>query len=137
MIREIIVKAVHRTSVPCTFIANRVIPLPKLPTLRMQTCLQEADAADHLLLEQACPGDFAITQDIPLANDLVNKGVITVNPYGKEYTSENVKQRLNMRDFFETMRASGAQTSGPAPINEKDKQRFANALDRWLTKSLS
>jgi len=80
------------------------------------------------------PGDLVITADIPLAAEVLEKGGVALNPRGELYTEANIKERLNMRDFMDTMRASGVQTGGPATLHQRDRQEFANQLDRWLQK---
>lgn len=93
--------------------------------------------ADDEIVRRAAPGDLVITADIPLAAELIARGVQALNPRGELYTTENVRGRLNIRDFMDTMRASGIQTGGPAPIGQPEKQAFANALDRILTRTLA
>lgn len=80
------------------------------------------------------PGDLVITADIPLAAEVLEKGGVALNPRGELYTEANIKERLNMRDFMDTMRSSGIQTGGPAALHQRDRQEFANQLDRWLQK---
>ena len=89
------------------------------------------DVADHRLLSEVIAGDLAVTQDIPLAAELIEKGVEVVSPRGEVLTPENIKSRLTMRDFMETMRASGIQSGGPAVFSNRDRQRFANVLDTF------
>jgi hypothetical protein len=76
-----------------------------------------------------------ITSDIPLAAEVIEKGALALNARGELYTASNIKQRLNMRDFMETMRSSGIQTKGPSALTQSDRQRFANQLDTWLAKN--
>ena len=90
---------------------------------------------DVQLQVQAQIGDLIITADIPLAAEAVAKGVAVINPRGENYTLENVRQRLNMRDFMETMRSSGVVSDGPPPYNQQDRQAFANSLDRFLAQA--
>ena len=92
------------------------------------------DEADNYIAEQAIPGDVAVTADIPLASRLVEKGVLTLDPRGTEYSEENIGERLSVRDFMEQVRLTGVDTGGPKPYGTKDKQSFANALDRILTR---
>ncbi|MFY7930270.1 MAG: YaiI/YqxD family protein, partial [Oligoflexus sp.] len=92
------------------------------------------DVADSYIVAHAQLGDLVITQDIPLAAELVAKNIHAINPRGELYTPANVRERLNMRDFMDGMRGAGLVTGGPPPFNEKDKQLFANSLDRLLTK---
>ena len=93
------------------------------------------DVADNWIVQQTQSGDLVITQDIPLADEVITKGAIAIGPRGHIYTKENIKSRLNMRDFMETMRSSGIHSGGPSPLNQQDKQNFANQLDRWLSKN--
>ncbi len=95
---------------------------------------QGFDVADNEIVRLAAAGDLVITADIPLAAELIGNGVQALNPRGELYTIENVRGRLNIRDFMDTMRASGIQTGGPPPIGQPEKQAFANALDRILTR---
>jgi len=92
--------------------------------------------ADDHIAEQAQPGDLAVTADIPLAARLVEKGVRVIDPRGAEYTSENIGERLSVRDFMDQLRSTGVETGGPAAYGQKEKQAFASALDRALAKLL-
>ncbi len=76
--------------------------------------------------------DLVITADIPLAAEVIEKGANALNPRGERYSEATIRERLNIRDFMDTMRASGIQTGGPASLNQKDRQQFANELDKWL-----
>lgn len=136
-IRDIIVKAANRTGKHTTFVANHVIPLPKSPTLSFMQVGQGFDVADNEIVQRSDPGDLVITQDIPLAAELIANGCLVMNPRGEELTRQNIGGRLNMRDFMETMRSSGVQTGGPAALGQKDKMAFANTLDRLLAKKPS
>ena len=93
------------------------------------------DVADNEIVKRAKPNDLVITADIPLAAEVVAKGCLALNPRGELYTESNIRQRLNMRDFMDTLRSSGVQSGGPAAFSDKDKQAFANSLDRWLAKT--
>lgn len=92
------------------------------------------DVADNVIAGRAAPGDLVVTQDIPLAAEVVAKGAEAVSPRGERFTPENVRSRLAMRDFMTTLRDSGVNTGGPPPLDATDKQRFANVLDRWLAR---
>jgi hypothetical protein len=81
------------------------------------------------------PGDLVITADIPLADEVIEKGGHALNPRGELYSRDNIKALLNMRDFMDTMRASGVNTGGPPAISQRDRQDFANSLDRFLARS--
>lgn len=135
-IKEILLRASKRTGVDITFVANHAIPIPMGYTnVRSLTVSSGFDVADDLIEEQVATGDLVITQDIPLADAVLTKGAIVINTRGQALTKENIKQRLNMRDFMETMRASGVQSGGPKPLGQRDIQDFANVLDRWLARN--
>src|SRR5690606_38670724 len=95
------------------------------------------DVADQYIAEKARTGDLAVTQDIPLAAELVPKGVTVINPNGQLYTLENIREKLSQRNFMDHLRGAGLSTSGPKPFNPKVKQQFANAFDRELTRLLT
>lgn len=134
VIKDIVFRASGRTQTPVTMVANQYLPKPTSSLIRCVQVEKGFDAADHYLVQHSQPGDLVVTQDIPLAAELIDKKVAALNPRGELYTLDNVRQRLNIRDFLDTMRASGEHTGGPAAFSDKDKQRFANALDRWLAK---
>lgn len=133
VIRQIIFRASERTGVPTTIVANHAIPVP--PTKHIQ-CLQVSkgfDEADNEIVKRCNEHDIVITADIPLAADVIDKKAHAISPRGEEFTKSDIRQKLNMRDFMDTMRSSGVQMSGgPAPMSQRDKQQFANALDRLL-----
>lgn len=125
-------KAAERTQTLTLFVANRYTKLPGSPFLQSIVVEKGFDIADHKIAEECQEGDLVITSDIPLADEVVTKKVHALNPRGELYTKENIKQRLNMRDFMDTLRASGMETSKTAAYSQKDKQAFANQLDRLL-----
>jgi hypothetical protein len=134
VIREILFRAADRASVQTTFVANRPVRIPPSAHIR---CLQVAagfDVADNEIVKCMASGDLVITSDIPLAAEVVAKGGQALNPRGELYTAENIRSLLNMRDFMDTMRASGVNTSGPPALNQTDRQAFANQLDRFLAR---
>lgn len=133
-IKEIIIRAAKRTGIHVTFVANQPISLPPYKNLRSIQVSSGFDVADNWIVQQTQAGDLVVTQDIPLADEVITKGALALGPRGQKYTKENIKSRLNMRDFMETMRSSGIQSGGPAPLNQQDKLNFANQLDRWLAK---
>ena len=116
-----------------TLVANNFIKTPNSKLINFLQVPQGFDVADDEIVLRSNPGDLVITADIPLAAELIAKGVQALNPRGELYTEDNVRGRLNMRDFMDTMRSSGVQSGGPPPISQADKQAFANALDRILT----
>lgn len=132
VIKEVLFRAAQRTGVEVTFVANQFI---RTPTAANITSLQvEAgfDVADNEIVKRTQAGDLIITGDIPLADEVITKGGHALSSRGELFTKENIKARLNIRDFMETMRSSGIQSGGPAPMNQADRQQFANQLDKWL-----
>ena len=133
-VRDIVFRAVRRVGVPVTRVANRPLPLPRSPLIGAVRVGPGLDEADHYLLQAAEADDLVITADIPLAARLVARGVAALNPRGDEYTAENIQERLTLRNLKEALRSAGATTGGPMPYHNRDKQAFANALDRWLAR---
>lgn len=133
-IKEIVYRVSARLQLPVVLVANQYLAKPPSPLIRCIQVPAGFDAADNHIVQQARPGDLVVTQDIPLAAELVAKQIAALNPRGELYTRDNVRQRLNLRDFMDTMRASGAHTGGPAPFSQQDRMRFANALDAWLAR---
>lgn len=138
VIREILCKAAVRTKTPLFFVANHVIPTPRSPFIKLIQVPSGFDVADNHIVQQVSEGDLVVTSDIPLAAELIDKKVSVITTRGEKYTRENIRQRLNMRDFMDTMRSSGeGRDGGPAALKGKDKQAFANALDQHLANSSS
>lgn len=134
VIREILFRAAQRKEVSLTLVANHALPVPASPYIR---CLQVAhgfDVADDFIAQQARENDLVITSDIPLAAEVIEKGAHVITSRGERYTRNNVRQRLNMRDFMDTMRSSGEMTGGPPALGQRERQAFANALDQYLAK---
>ncbi len=134
VIREIIVRAANRTEVDTTFVANHFIQLPPSKFVSMRQVSTGFDVADDEIVALVEPGDIVISSDIPLAAEALEKGAYVVTSRGERYTLDNIKPRLNMRDFMETMRSSGIQSGGPPALSQADRQTFANQLDRLLAK---
>jgi uncharacterized protein YaiI (UPF0178 family) len=134
VIKDIVFRASQRKKIPVTLVANQYIPKPASKLVTTIQVSQGFDEADNYIVEHCAPGDLVITADIPLASDAVDKQAYVINPRGEEYTRENIKQRLNMRDFMEQMRSIGEASGGPAPMSQSDRQQFANALDRLLAR---
>lgn len=133
-VREIICRAAIRTETTTRFVANHMIPLPPSPFIKCVQVEAGFDVADNFIVQQAGQSDLVITQDIPLAAEVMENQVEAINNRGEPYSPETIRQKLNMRDFMDTMRSSGIQSGGPAPFSDRDKQSFANSLDRWLAK---
>jgi len=132
-IKEILFKAAERTKTNMTLIANHVIRVPSSKHINFMQVSHGFDVADNEIVARLEAGDLVITSDIPLADEAIEKGATCLSPRGELYTRENIKSRLNMRDFMDTLRASGVDTGGQAPLNKSDRMAFANQLDKILT----
>jgi len=135
-VKEIVYRAALRLELPTVLVANQRLLVP--PGTRFVEAVRVAggpDAADQYIAEAAEPGDVAVTADIPLASALVEKGVRVIDPRGEEYTRENIGERLAVRDFMDSLRGAGVETGGSRPYGPKDKQAFAGALDRVLSRA--
>ena len=133
VIKDILFRAAERTGVEMTLVANRPV---RIPPSRCVTFIQVAsgfDVADNEIVKRLGVGDLVITSDIPLAAEVIEKGGHALNPRGELYSVDNIRARLNMRDFMDTLRASGIDTGGPPTLNKSDRQAFANSLDKFLT----
>ena len=117
-----------------TLVANELLQVPRSRHIRSIRVAYGFDIADNHIVQQAEAGDLVITADIPLAAEVIAKGCMALSPRGELYTDNNIRQRLSMRDFMETLRSSGLDTGGPNPFRQADRQAFANQLDRWLAK---
>ena len=133
-VKDIVFRASRRLGVPVTLVANRPLPLPRSPLITAVQVGSGFDEADHVLAQRAERSDLVITADIPLAARLVARGVAVLNPRGEAYSTENIQERLTLRDLKEELRSAGVTTGGPSPFHHRDKQAFANALDRWLAR---
>lgn len=133
-VREILFKAADRTGVELTLIANQAIRIPPSPSVRMRIVPGGFDVADAEIVAQVGPGDLVITSDIPLAADVIARDAHALSPRGELFSKENVRARLNIRDFMDTMRASGVHGGGPPPLSPADRKRFADHLDRLLAR---
>lgn len=134
VIKEILYRASKRTGVRLTLVANQPLQVPPSRDIRTVQVGAGFDVADNYIVEQLAPGDLVVTADIPLASDAIDKGAFALNPRGELYTTENIRQRLNMRDFMDTLRSSGIDTGGPSTFGQAERQAFANQLDRLLAK---
>ena len=134
VIKEILFRVAERARIMVTLVANQPVPVPRMQYVRAVQVAQGFDIADNEIVRRCEPGDLVVTADIPLAAEVIAKGATALNPRGELYTKENVKARLNMRDFMDTMRSSGIHTGGPPALNQRDRQAFANALDRFIAR---
>ncbi|RZA19800.1 MAG: YaiI/YqxD family protein [Proteobacteria bacterium] len=135
-VKDVVYRASEKRQVHVCLVANQVQRVPRSPFITQIQVAKTPDAADHLIILEAETTDMVITADVPMAAELVAKGVHVINPRGETYTEANMQERLNMRDMMDKLRGAGLVTGGPATYNDKDKQAFANALDRWLQKAL-
>lgn len=137
VIKDILFKAANRTQIQTTLLANHSMSIPKSPYIQFSQVSQGFDEADNEIVKRCDVNDLVITSDIPLAADVIAKGGQALSPRGELFTKENIKSLLGMRDFMDTMRSSGVQTGGPAPMSQNDRQGFANQLDKILTRYLN
>ena len=133
-VKQILFKAAIRTNHQLILVANKSIFAPQDPLIKVVRVMSGADVADDYIAEQVEADDLVITADIPLANRVIDKDAVALNPRGEFYTKENIKERLSTRDFLHDLRSSGVVTGGPKPLDQKDIRTFANALDRYLAK---
>ena len=133
VIKEILFKAADRTKIAITLVANHYIRVPPSPFIKFIQVPSGFDIADDEIVKLVEKGDLVITSDIPLADEVIEKSGLALSPRGELFTKENIKSRLNIRDFMDTMRASGVHTGGPPALNQTDRQNFANHLDRIIT----
>lgn len=133
VIKEILFRAADRTRSPMTLVANQAIPIPPSPYIQSIQVAAGFDVADNEIVKRLQAGDLVITGDIPLAAEVIEKGGFALNPRGELYSADNIRSRLNMRDFMETLRASGINTGGPPPLSQSDRKSFADNLDRFLS----
>ena len=134
VIKEILFKAAERTKIQTTLVANHHIRIPPSRVIHFMQVKPGFDIADDEIVKRVAKHDLVITSDIPLADEVISKSAIALSPRGELFTKENIKSRLNIRDFMDTMRASGVQTGGPPALSQSDRQTFANHLDKILMK---
>jgi uncharacterized protein len=135
-VKEVVYRAAMRLTIRTILVANQRIPTPPgNPSVSTVWVQGGADVADRYIAEHSSEGDLAVTADIPLAAILVEKGLVVLDPRGDLYTAENVRERLSIRDFMDGLRGSGVETGGAKPYGPRDKQAFAGALDRVLTRA--
>lgn len=135
VIKQILFKAAERTQMQLTLVANQAMATPPSPLITSIQVPAGFDVADDEIVRRVEPGDLVISSDIPLAAEVIEKGAQVLSPRGEHYTLSNITARLNMRDFMDTMRASGVDTGGPPALNQQDRKQFADQLDRLLAKN--
>jgi uncharacterized protein YaiI (UPF0178 family) len=134
VIRDILFRAAERTGVIMTLVANKPLRLPVAQNIHFVQVPPGFDAADKRIVELMAAADLVITADVPLAAAAIAKGGVALNPRGELYTTENVRERLSVRNFLDELRGSGVNTGGPGALSQRERQSFANQLDRWLAK---
>lgn len=133
-IREILFRAAVRTGVELTLVANQPVRIPPSRCIKMLRVAPGFDVADNEIAKRLGTGDLVVTGDIPLAAEVIEKGGHALDPRGELYSSDNIRSRLNMRDFMDTLRGSGINTGGPPPPGPGERKAFADHLDRFLTR---
>lgn len=137
VIKEILFRAAERAKVPLTLVANQFLRTPPSRYIRTVQVPSGFDVADNQIVRQLEKGDLVITADIPLAAEVIEKGGHALNPRGEFYTPDTIRERLNLRDFMDTLRSSGVATGGPSVISQGDRKAFASQLDRFLARHAS
>ncbi len=132
VIKDILYRAAERRAIALVLVANQPLKVPPSPHIRALQVAAGFDIADNEIVRLCSTGDLVITSDIPLAAEVIGKGGLALSPRGELLTKDNIGPRLNVRDFLDTMRASGVQSGGPPPLSQRDRMNFANQLDRWL-----
>ncbi|MEX0450856.1 YaiI/YqxD family protein [Spiribacter sp. 218] len=132
VIKEILFRAAERVGIRLTLIANQPIQTPPSKLIDSVQVAAGFDVADDEIVRCVSSGDLVVTADIPLAAEVIEKGALVLTPRGEAQTRENIRSRLQMRDFMETLRGSGIHTGGPSALTAADRKRFADALDRYL-----
>jgi hypothetical protein len=133
-IKEILFRVADRTKTELTFVANQRIQVPRSDFINIVQIGQGPDVADDEIAARCAPGDLIVTADIPLAARVVEKGAWALDPRGKLYDAENIKQILSMRDFMDSLRGSGIETGGPGGFSQRERLMFANELDRFIAR---
>ena len=132
VIKDILFRAAIRTRIQLTLVANQMLHIPPSPFINSVQVAAGFDVADSEIVKRADSGDLVITSDLPLAAELIDKGVHVLSHRGEWYSAANIRPLLNMRDFMDNLRASGVQTGGPAPMSQSESKAFAGHLDRFL-----
>lgn len=134
VIKDILFRAAGRARIQVTLVANQWIRTPPSRFVALIQVGAGIDVADSEIVRRTLPGDLVVTADIPLAALVLEKGALALNPRGELYTAETIAQRLSMRNFMDELRGAGVDTGGPPGLHARDRQAFANQLDRWLAR---
>jgi uncharacterized protein YaiI (UPF0178 family) len=133
-VKDVLFRASERRGVTVILVANSWLQVPKYSKVSFVQVSKGPDEADHYIAEHAVTGDLVITSDVPLAARVVPNGVSVIQPHGRVLDQQSIDEALALRDFKESLRDIGQMTGGPPPYGPKQKQRFSNALDRWITR---
>lgn len=134
ILRDVIMRASDRYQLEVTFVANQNVGITPSVRINSIQVMGGADQADQEIVNRMQNNDIVVTQDIPLAAQVIEKGGIAIHPRGEIFTTANIKARLHLRDFMDTLRGAGVQTGGPPPISDRDKREFASSLDQAILK---
>lgn len=134
VIKDILFRAAKRVEVQTTLVANQELQVPGSPFIDTVQVRAGLDVADHYITAHVQPGDLVVTADIPLAAAVIEQGGYALNPRGEFYSEANIRQRLSLRNFLDELRSGGVETGGPSAFSQRDRQAFANQLDRFLVK---
>jgi uncharacterized protein len=137
VIKNILFKAADRTGVELTLVANQRMRVPESPNIKTIQVGSGLDVADNEIVKRLSAGDLVITADIPLAAEVIEKGGHALDPRGELHSTENIRARLNIRDFMDNLRSSGIETGGPPALSQRDRKTFANRLDQLLSRRIS
>jgi uncharacterized protein len=133
-IKEILFRVAKRLGIQTTLVANQELQIPASPYIKAIQVRAGFDVADNRIVEVLKPGDLVVTADIPLAAEAIAKGAVALNPRGEFYTEGNIRERLSLRNFMDELRSGGVDTGGPPAFSQRDRQAFANQLDRFLAR---
>lgn len=133
-VKDILFRVANRTKISVTFVTNQWLRLPASPFIHLIQVRQGLDIADDEIANKCEPGDLIITADIPLAARIVEKGALALDPRGTLYDESNIGQKLDMRNFMDTLRGSGVETGGPNSFGHRERLKFANELDKFIAR---
>jgi uncharacterized protein len=134
VIKDILYRAAERKQIPLTLVANKLLRTPPSKLIRALQVGRGFDVADSHIVRELKAGDLVITADIPLASDVLAKGGHALNPRGEFYTPDTIQERLALRNYLDELRGTGERTGGPAALDQADRKRFADQLDRFLAR---
>lgn len=134
-IKQILFRASRRTGMAVTLVANQPLQVPRLPQITALQVASGFDVADNEIIKRMAPGDLVVTADIPLAAEVIEQSGQALSPRGEMFSADDIAARRTMRDFMDTLRASGIHGAGPSALDDRSRQAFANALDRWLARA--